>query len=110
MLALGAGLLAPSASAATHPTEKLNRHHGINLECDVHSLFLVAAPPTFCEGGLPNSRDFVVAGLLTEPPRSTVGLPNEQFALKTKIVRLLKLGRPSVSRQWLGQETGHNAR
>ena len=45
------------ASAATNPTVKLNRHHGINLEFDVHSLFLVAAPPTFCKGGRPNSRD-----------------------------------------------------
>ena len=48
-------MLALGASAAINPTVKLNCHHDINLECDVHSLFLVAAPLTFCEGGRPDS-------------------------------------------------------
>ena len=33
--------------------ETLNRHHGIQLESIVYSVLLVAAPPTFFEGGLP---------------------------------------------------------
>ena len=52
--------------------------------------------------------DSVVAGLPTEPPASTVGLPDDTVVDRNGTPGRSN-GRPSVAGLWLGQETGHNS-
>ncbi len=50
----------------------------------------------------------VVAGLPTEPPRLTEGLPDPVTGVKVRKNPAARKRRPSVNDQWLGRETGHN--